>query len=98
MVPGSLEAPEVVFPVEVDVEFVLPVVITPGRETECQFHAAQSHGVVHVEAVADHGGHVVPGFGIGETADNGIGPGELHLLKDVVGCDVVIHIAEGHSG
>ena len=37
---------------------------------------------------------MVPGFGIGETADDRIGTCELHLLQDVVGRDVVIHIAE----
>ena len=98
MVPGSLEAPEIVFPVEVDVELVLPVVITPRGETECQFHAAQSHRVVHIETIAYHRSHFVPGFGVGETADNGVGAGKSHLLEDIVGRDVVIYIAEVFPG
>jgi hypothetical protein len=34
MVPGDLEIPEIVFPIEVNVEFVLPVVVTPWGETD----------------------------------------------------------------
>ena len=37
---------------------------------------------------------MIPGSGIGKTADDRVGSCEPHLFNDIVGCDVVIDIAK----
>ena len=98
MVPGALQRPVIVFPLQVGVELVFQVVAAPRRGAQRNLHAAEPHRVVEDEPIAEHGRHVVPRLGIGKARHNGIGTREAHLLEHVVGSDVVVDIAEVNLG
>ena len=94
MVPSGLEGPEIIFPFEVGVDSVFPVIAAPWRHTQVKLDAAQAHRILEEEAVAKHRGYVVPAIGVGEAGNSGICSCETHLLKHIVRSDVVIYIAE----
>ena len=98
VVPSRLQLPEVVLPLQVGVQAVLPGVVAPWRYAQRETDTAQSHGVVHGQAVAQHRCDMIPTVGIGKARDGGISPCKAHLLEHMVGGDMVVDIAKLDSG
>ena len=97
-VPGGLERPEEILPLQVCVELVLERIAAPGRNAHTQLEGAEPHRVAKEDAVSQNRSHTVPGQRILKTGEGGIGSGKTHFLQGAVGRDGMVHIPKLHLG